>query len=497
MQPGISAIAAYLPPYRVSLEQWCEWYDQPWPKIRSVVGRSFRVRGPRENVYTMAAEAALRLIEQNQIDPARIRYLALGTESSTDNSAGTVVVKGLLNQILPELGLNTISRHCEVPEFKHACLGGVYGLKGAARFLACEPDDSLALVISGDVAEYARGSSGEPTQGAGAVAMLLEKQPQLLELLLPWSGSASDYRLVDFRKPMSQVDARAARAHGQIRDFPVFNGHYSTSCYLDATLKAAEDLWRRRGLSPATWMANLKAVFMHRPYHRMPETGLALTWLAALAADPDPQPFDQLCADHELDASGMRAELAAAPNLLELVAAGTINADPYPLTLGAIRAVRGTSAWQQAVSDRLAAGSDTMRDIGNLYTAALPAWIGAGLEAARSAGDMLAAGDELLLAGYGSGDAAEAIPARMVPDWETAAGRIGVQAALAQAVDLSQTQYEMLHDRGDCLDLPVTATSRFLLDRIGEAHGEGGFEDAGIEYYRVSRAPDPVFAVSA
>ena len=31
-----------------------------------------------------------------------------------------------------------------------------------------------ALIAESDIAEYARGSSGEPTQGAGAVAMLLK-----------------------------------------------------------------------------------------------------------------------------------------------------------------------------------------------------------------------------------------------------------------------------------------------------------------------------------
>jgi len=43
----------------------------------------------------MAANATLRLIERYGVDPARVRYLALGTESSTDNSAGAIIVKGM------------------------------------------------------------------------------------------------------------------------------------------------------------------------------------------------------------------------------------------------------------------------------------------------------------------------------------------------------------------------------------------------------------------
>ncbi|MEM6574305.1 MAG: hydroxymethylglutaryl-CoA synthase [Pseudomonadota bacterium] len=493
MAPGISAIAAYIPPYRVDLAKWCDWYGHSAGKIQAVVGNSFRVRGPRENVYTMAAEAALRLIVRNQIDTTKIRFLALGTESSTDNSAGAVVVKGLLNQVLPQLGLEPISRHCEVPEFKHACLGGVYGLKSAARFLACEPEDSLALVICGDVAEYARGSSGEPTQGAGAVAMALSAKPALLELLLPWSGSASDYRLIDFRKPMSQASSRAPRPFGQSRDFPVFNGHYSTSCYLDATLTAMRDLWRRRGQAPKGYMESLAGVFMHRPYRRMPETGLAISVLGAMAADDDAlAALTAAAAQAGVDAAELKRELLATPDLLELVADNRLNDDPYPLAMQVIRAVRKTEFFDTNVGRPLTLGSEPMMEIGNLYTAALPAWLGAGLEEAAGPGPSaseptgkLKAGDEILLVGYGSGDAAEAIPARMVEGWQQAASRIEFRGTLADAIDLTQHQYEVLHDTGDCEGLRPPPAARFLLDRIGQ-RDDPEFADAGVEYYQVT-----------
>ena len=78
---GISGLAAYIPPYRVWLEDWCDWTDNQWPKIREVVGRSFRVRGPQQSVYTMAANAVLRLIDQYDVDPTRVKFLGLGTEA--------------------------------------------------------------------------------------------------------------------------------------------------------------------------------------------------------------------------------------------------------------------------------------------------------------------------------------------------------------------------------------------------------------------------------
>jgi hydroxymethylglutaryl-CoA synthase len=69
---GISGLAAYIPPYRVWLEDWCDWTDNQWPKIREVVGRSFRVRGPNHSVYTMAANAVVRLIDQYDSNSRKI-----------------------------------------------------------------------------------------------------------------------------------------------------------------------------------------------------------------------------------------------------------------------------------------------------------------------------------------------------------------------------------------------------------------------------------------
>src|ERR1700712_1222139 len=204
VKPGVSGMSLYVPRLRVSLEDWCGWTGNSWDKIQAVVGRSFRVPGRHENVYTMAANAVLRLIENYDIDPTQVGFLGLGTESSTDNAAGAVIVRGMVDRGLEALGKARLSRHLEVPEFKHACLGGMYALKAALRYVAFDAGDKIAIVVGADVAEYERGSSGEQTQGAGAVAMLVSRTPRLFEIDLAHSGSASDYRGPDFRKPFAR-----------------------------------------------------------------------------------------------------------------------------------------------------------------------------------------------------------------------------------------------------------------------------------------------------
>jgi hydroxymethylglutaryl-CoA synthase len=481
---GISGLAAYVPPYRVWLEDWCEWTGDQWPKVREVVGRSFRVRGPEHSVYTMAATAVLRLIDQYDIDPTRIKFLGLGTESSTDNSAGAIIVKGMVDQALEALGKPPIARSCEVPEFKHACLGGVYAMKGAIRQLAFDGAGGQAIVVCADIAEYARGSSGEPTQGAGAVAMLLEEDPQLAVVDLPGSGSASDYRVMDFRKPMLRFCGQDRSESNQVKDFPVFNGKYSTTCYIDETLQALNDMYRKRDLNPIDYLRSLKTVFMHRPYRRMPETGWAVSYLFALSqgSSEDRAELASYCYEAGIDAERLRTEMMSQPKVSTLASPERLQYEIYPLTMAALRVFRASRHYRVEVLDKLALGSDAMLDLGNLYTAALPAWLAAGFEQGRDE-NRLQAGEEVLTLGYGSGDAAEVIPFYIADGWREATQAIGFGRVMDRAVDLNYEQYKLLHAGQIPTDLAYVPKNEFIVDHVGNAE-ERHFSDLGIEYYR-------------
>jgi hydroxymethylglutaryl-CoA synthase len=482
-QVGISGFGVYVPPYRVDLKAWCGWTGNPWDKTEAVVGNSFRMRGPAQSVYTIAASAVLRLIENYSIDPRRISFLGLGTESSTDNSAGAIIVKGMLDDALRARGLPPISRNCEVPEVKHACLGGVYALKHGLRYLALEDSDDCAIVVSADIAEYARGSSGEPTQGAGAVAMLLERNPKLLSVDLSRIGTASAYRIADFRKPMLRNLIRG-KLNCHYQDLPVFNGKYSTTCYIDETLHALNDMTARMGTTAAEYYRELAATFMHRPYHRMPETSLAVSYLFALANDGTSgrKTIEQHCVAAGIDCESLYREMESEPDVLDLLRRGDLEADAYPLTIELSRKFRKSPEFQSFVAEKMSLGAEIMKDIGNVYCAALPAWIAAGMEEAAEIG--VALSDRNILAvGYGSGDAAEAIPMRAVAGWEAQARRIGFRDALVAYQDLTREQYESLHDTGDARGLEDPPDG-FVIETVG-ASSAAGFSDEGIEYYTV------------
>ncbi|HEX5101165.1 MAG TPA: hypothetical protein VFV94_16755, partial [Polyangiaceae bacterium] len=421
---GVSAMSLYVPPFRVNLKEWCDWTGNSWEKISAVVGHSFRVPGRHENVYTMAANAVLRLIQKNGVDPARVGFLGLGTESSTDNAAGAVIVRGMVDRGLEVLGMPRLSRRLEVPEFKHACLGGVYALKSALRYAQCDGGERLAIVVSADVAEYERGSTGEQTQGAGAVAMLVEREPKLFAVDLAHAGSASDYRGPDFRKPFARHFAEAYAPNTQrIADFPVFSGKYSTVSYLDETVHAVEHMLERLGVSAGTYYENVAGLFFHRPYHLMPVQAMSFLYVRGLArGDHRHDELRTLCAEAKVSFDDVLRETASAPDLYADVHDGGAPGDPYAATTAVASTLRKHPAFRDLLARKMSLGSEMVKDLGNLYSAALPAWMAAGLEQAALTGVKLD-GQALVAVGYGSGDAAEALPIAAAPGWEAAASR--------------------------------------------------------------------------
>ncbi|MFT3907340.1 MAG: hydroxymethylglutaryl-CoA synthase [Steroidobacteraceae bacterium] len=482
---GISGFSAFVPPYRVQLERWCDWTGNSWPKTRAVVGNSFRVVGADHNVYTMAANAVLRLIRDHDVDPRTVGYIALGTESGTDNAtSGAIIVRGLVNQVLHQWGIPAIAREIEAPEVKQACLGGVLAVKGALRYLQTDGEGRRAIVVASDIAEYARGSTGEPTQGAGAVAMLLEADPKLLAIDIRRTASATLYRALDFRKPFLRYLGQARSEDRRVRDVPVFNGKYSTSCYVDETLASLDAFFRKSGVDRASYLREVAAVFMHRPYRRMPVTAWTIAYLFALARDGGRglAELSGYAAAAGIDMTRLLAETRSDTQLLQRALAGDLIEDPFPLMTAVAKAFRETPEYQELVEKKMTLGSAAMMEVGNVYTASLPGWLAAGLEEAAATGVDLT-GKELLLVAYGSGDASESMPAELMPGWEVAALKTRMADVLATPVDLDRGQYEALHEGRKALELGVPAFSGFVVDRIGTSTSPD-YQDAGIEYYR-------------
>ncbi len=314
--------------------------------------------------------------------------------------------------------------------------------------------------------------------------MLLEEDPKLAVVDLVGSGSASDYRVMDFRKPMSRFCGQDRSESHQVQDFPVFNGKYSTTCYIDETLHALADMYEKRELDPSDYLRSLRTVFLHRPYRRMPETGWAISYLFALGQGgaEDRAELASYCYEAGVEPDALVAEMVSKPAVASLASPERLQYEAYPLTMAVYRVFRASRHYRAEILDKLRLGSDTMLDLGNLYTAALPAWMAAGFEQALDE-DCLDVGEEILTLGYGSGDAAEVIPFFVADGWREATRKIRFGEAMQMAVDIDQNQYEALHDGRRVAGLAHLPNREFVIDRVGRSD-ERHFSDLGIEYYK-------------
>jgi len=289
---------------------------------------------------------------------------------------------------------------------------------------------------------------------------------------------------MDFRKPMLRFCGQDRTESHQVQDFPVFNGKYSTTCYIDETLHALNDMYEKRGVTAADYLRSLKIVFMHRPYRRMPETGYAIAYLFALGngSPEDRAELASYCYEAGIEPAALLQEMCSKPEVATFADPERLNYEAYPLAMAVFRIFRAARRYRREILDKMALGSDTMLDLGNLYTAALPAWIAAGFEQALDE-DLDLAGEELLTLGYGSGDAAEVIPFIVADEWREATKAIGFGKSMEFAVDLNEEQYAALHAGRRPPNLDYLPRNEFIIDKVGRTD-ERQFQDLGIEYYR-------------
>ncbi|MEM7393334.1 MAG: hydroxymethylglutaryl-CoA synthase [Verrucomicrobiota bacterium] len=214
--PGIDHLAVYSPPQCLPLLDLAEARGVDPNKYLIGLGlQQISVPGAREDSVSMAATAGRKVLEEAGVSPDDVGLLIVGTETPVDKS------KPVATHVHDLLGIDS---RCRVYDIVHACIGGTYGVTTALDWL-CR-NDRYALVIASDIALYEAGTLAEPTQGAGAVAMLFSNRPRLLHLEELNNYSTHVY---DFWKPMDS-------------EYPVVDGVYSGQCYIQAALHCYNDI---------------------------------------------------------------------------------------------------------------------------------------------------------------------------------------------------------------------------------------------------------------
>ena len=201
---GIDDIAAYIPKHYLPIETLAIERGIEPDKLTKGLGLSaMALPDVYEDTATMAANAARELIERSGLKPQDIGRLYLGTESALDGAkpTATYALEMLRRYYRKDHGVDCFTR-CDVIDMTFACIGGVDALLNTVDWVRAGKD-RIGIVVASDFAKYKLGSTGEYTQGAGAIAMLVKESPSLLSIM-PEVGVATR-GVHDFFKPIRQV----------------------------------------------------------------------------------------------------------------------------------------------------------------------------------------------------------------------------------------------------------------------------------------------------
>ncbi|MFY0677762.1 MAG: hydroxymethylglutaryl-CoA synthase [Neptuniibacter sp.] len=241
MSVGIDEISFYTSNYFLDLRTLAEVQQIESDKYYTGIGQEkMSMAAPDEDVVTMAANAAQQVIDRVGVDC--ISSLLFATETGVDQSkAAGVYVHRLL-------GLNS---NCRVVELKQACYSATAAIQMACALVARQPEKKV-LVIASDIARYDLGTSGEATQGCGAVAMLISANPRLVEIDPEVGNHTED--VMDFWRPNYRATA-------------LVDGKYSTKIYLKSLKKA----WENFVDASSVAFNDFSYFCYHLPFSRMAE----------------------------------------------------------------------------------------------------------------------------------------------------------------------------------------------------------------------------------
>ncbi|MGA2664507.1 MAG: hydroxymethylglutaryl-CoA synthase [Nitrososphaerales archaeon] len=203
---GIEAMYVYSPGYYVDNAELAVARGKDPKHFTEGVGiRAFAVPPPNEDQASMAATAALRLMDAHGISPSDIFRIDTPTESGTDSSRALVSdVVGMLELVYGRGSLSHVLGY----EQKFACVSGMERyLDTSAWFGARWNPRKYALILATDVAKYNLNSGEEPTQGAAAAALLIGSDARVLEIVPGMLGSALRHEMRDFKKPGARTIA--------------------------------------------------------------------------------------------------------------------------------------------------------------------------------------------------------------------------------------------------------------------------------------------------
>lgn len=447
---GVDDIAAYVPKLYVDAEDLAEERGIPPSKLTKGLGiEKLAIPDAHEDAATMAAMAALEIMERNDLSPKDIDFIQVATETGPDAAKPiSCYVQGMLEQIYGRGSFD----HVGAPETKFACVGATYAMIDRLAYIASGWNQAeYSIVVATDIAKYELNSSGEPTQGAAAVALLLKENPRLLayEPKLTGFGTVDDR---DFFRPIERKTA-------------VVDGQYSVGCYL-RDMRIAADAYKRNMLKIGMLKASEESVTdkidlaaFHSPFPKMVQYAFASFLIHDWRGLPKWKRI--------LEAIGPE------PSRKGLTDVEFYISDEYK---NFRRKFTKTEEFRREYKNKIEDSLIALRQIGNSYTASV--WLGVESHFEARTEDL--AGKRFGVGSYGSGSSAIVCSFIVQPDYKEVVKKMNLMEKLNQRKHISIDVYEDLHEgRLDFHQSVIPPKNEFSLVSLGSRS-----HDFGYRYYK-------------
>jgi hydroxymethylglutaryl-CoA synthase len=449
MSVGIDDLAIYVPKLYVDYKDFAEARGIDPHKLEYGIGvKKMALVDSNQDPACMAANACLKLMQKNHLHPEDIGRMYVATETGLDESkAMNSFVIGMLEQVYGESSFE----HAGGIECKFACVSGSYALYDNTNWIrADENNGKAAIVIVSDIAKYDIGSAGEYTQGAGAVAMLVKKNPRLLAFDQKVTSTIikNEY---DFYRPCG-------------KETPLVNGNYSNLLYL-IQVKKAFDSYKEKAIR--TGLIQLKdgesitdhidLFSVHLPYRRMGEKALAYLLRHEWRYLPR---WNQVIKEVGLQETAPKDPRGT----IESILADTefMKADEKFR-----RAFMQTSFYNEVFEKKMASSLEASTIIGNLYTASMYMGFRSLLEFEYKKGTDLES-KRVGFGSYGSGSSAMVFTGVIQSEYKEIVGGMNLDEEIGPRKKISIDEYERLrrNERNfNTSHLPVH--KEFVLVKIG------------------------------
>ena len=457
MAAGIDDISIYIPRLYLDAGDFAKARGLDPEKLERGLGiGQMAIVDTNQDPACLAANACLKVMQKNKLTPDEIGRLYVATESSFDESkAMNSYVIGMLEQVYGE---GTFG-HCGGIECKFACVSGSYALYDNTNWIrAGEAEDKYALVVVSDIAKYDLGSSGEVTQGAGAIAMLLNDKPRLLSFD-PKVTATSIKNEYDFYRPFG-------------KETPIVHGQYSNLLYLIQVKNALIDYKRKvkkTGLiklkEGETILDHIDYLNMHLPYSNMGKKALAYLVRHEWRALPRWEKIIEEIGMEEPTPKDPRGTIESVLQDAEFMT------KDHQFT----KLFTNTEEYVELYESKLASSLIASKMIGNLYTASLYLGFRSSLEFEYQNGIDLK-GKRVGFCSYGSGASAMIFSGVIQPEYVQVVKDMNLEAEIGPRTKLSLDEYEELHENKRTYEENIrSANKEFVIVEVktsAESKGE-------------------------